>query len=728
MASATEIAKAYVQIVPTTKGIQSSLENELGLAGDSAGQVAGGNFGTSFGNALGAVGKATAGAITAAAAGVTALASQAVSEFANFEQLVGGVETLFEGEGASIVMENAANAFKTAGLSANEYMETVTSFSASLLQSLEGDTVAAANVSDMALRDMADNANKMGTDMMSIQNAYQGFAKQNYTMLDNLKLGYGGTKTEMERLLADASALSGVEYDISNLSDVYEAIHVIQEEMGITGTTALEASDTISGSAGSMSAAWKNLMVGLVDDGADFDGLINNLVSSISQFASNMLPRFASAIGGIGDLVAGLAPVVAEMLPILFEELLPILLESVVLLLQSLTDALPELLMTVLSTLPDLIDAGFLIVNNLILGISQALPTLIPEIVNIMIQIVNTLIANVPLLVSSALTLIQGLATGLINAIPTLIQAIPTIIDGLVNALVSSVVMIAQAGITLITALVANLPEIINQIVAVIPDIMNSLINALIENYPVLAEAGFQLITCLVSNIDDILLTIGEALMEIIANIVVVLIDQWPEIKEAGYDLLCQIVSGIADVLTAVGDAVLEIIDAIVGVFEDSWNTITEIGGNIVLGLWEGISASVDWLIEKIEEFCDGVWETICEFFGIASPAKEMKWVGQMLDEGLAIGIEDSEDNAIQAALGMSEDIMGVFDNMNPSIEPTLKGSTDLTVDEDAAITDLTNAVAMLQASMQILNDRMDAGIDIEWDDRQLGRLVQTYA
>ena len=262
------------------------------------------------------------------ASAVIDLGKQAIQSYAEYEQLVGGVETLFK-DSSDVVQNYANNAYKTAGLSANEYMETVTSFSASLLQSLNGDTEQSAKVADMAITDMSDNANKMGTSMESLQNAYQGFAKQNYTMLDNLKLGYGGTKSEMERLLQDATALSGVEYDISNLSDVYTAIHVIQEELGVAGTTSLEASTTISGSLASMKSAWGNLLTGIADENANFGELINNFVDSILTFADNLLPRIQTTIQGMGQLVSGLltelVPEIVYAIPPLIESTLPTL-------------------------------------------------------------------------------------------------------------------------------------------------------------------------------------------------------------------------------------------------------------------------------------------------------------------------------------------------------------------------------------------------------------------
>lgn len=293
----TELAKAYVQIIPSADGIKgkltSALSGEASSAGDSAGKTAGLSLGASIKKVI-------------VAAGIGTALKNAISEGANLQQSRGGIETLFK-DSADKVIANAQNAYKTAGLSANDYMESVTSFSASLLQGLAGDTNKAADVADMALTDMSDNANKMGTSMELIQNAYQGFAKQNYTMLDNLKLGYGGTKTEMQRLLADAQKLTGVKYDIGNLGDVYEAIHVIQEEMGITGTTAKEADSTFSGSLASMKAAVSNLL-GNLSLGEDIKPAMDALIKSTGTFLfNNLLPMVGNILTGLVDYIVDTA-------------------------------------------------------------------------------------------------------------------------------------------------------------------------------------------------------------------------------------------------------------------------------------------------------------------------------------------------------------------------------------------------------------------------------------
>lgn len=370
----------------------SEYEDSLGQSKDKASSFAG-----SIGGALGTAAKVGAAALAAASTAAAALTKQAIDGYKEYEQLVGGVDTLF-GESSAAVQANAAKAFETAGLSANEYMSTVTSFSASLLQSLGGDTAAAANYADMAIRDMSDNANKMGTSMESIQNAYQGFAKQNYTMLDNLKLGYGGTKSEMERLVEDAEKLDSsfvAQRDASgnlalSYADVVDAIHIVQTEMGITGTTAEEASTTIEGSVNAMKAAWSNLVTGLATDGADIGKLVDDLVKTIigengeGGVINNILPAVERALNGIMQLVTTIVP-----------KLVPIIVDIIT------------------SNLPMLIDAGMQILIALIGGLAEALPQLIAAIPEIIMVIVNGLVSAWPEIKAAGLQLGQQLWDGL---------------------------------------------------------------------------------------------------------------------------------------------------------------------------------------------------------------------------------------------------------------------------------------------------------------------------
>ncbi len=424
---------------------------------------------------------------------------QAIDNYANYEQLIGGVETLFK-DSASIVEGYANNAYKTAGLSANDYMETVTSFSASLLQSLNNDTAKSAEVADMAITDMSDNANKMGTDMSMIQSAYQGFAKQNYTMLDNLKLGYGGTKSEMERLLTDAQKISGIKYDISSFADITQAIHVMQEEMGITGTTAKEASTTIQGSVSSMKSAWSNLLTGVADDNADWGTLVNNFVDSVVTAADNLLPRIETAVEGVGLLIT-------DVLGLLLDKLVPMGIQLIQNLITGISDQLPDIISSVnnaisviisglIDMLPQLLQIGIQIIVSLVQGIAQSLPTLIPQMVDAIIIMVDTLLDNIDLIIDAALILIISLAQGLIAALPKLVERIPEIIDKLVVTLTNPQMMekiITTAGL-LIGALARGLIKAIPQLISSVPKILLSIVQGLKNGFVMMAESGKNLV------------------------------------------------------------------------------------------------------------------------------------------------------------------------------------------------------------------------------------------
>nr|DAQ03317.1 MAG TPA: tail tape measure protein [Caudoviricetes sp.] len=407
--------------------------------------------------------KAMASAIKEAAAALVDLGKQSIMGFAEQEQLIGGVDTLFK-ESSAQVQQYANEAYKTAGLSANEYMETVTSFSASLLQSMGGDTQAAAEKANRAITDMSDNANKMGTDMTSIQNAYQGFAKQNYTMLDNLKLGYGGTKQEMERLLADAEKFSGIKYDISSYADIVDAIHVVQTEMGITGTTAKEAATTIQGSANAMKSAWSNLITGMSNENLDLDKLVQNVIDSVNTFADNLLPRLQIMlprfVQGLTQLISGMIPYVAPAL----ELLLPPLAEGVGGLVSGIVQALPAAVEAIAAVVPMLVDqitillpqilnAGIDIISALASGIGENLPALIPAAVDAIITVAEGLVDHVDEIIIAAGSLIAGLTQGLIEALPRLVVRLPEIIGAIVKGLLSGMSAIGEVGVQLVRGL-----------------------------------------------------------------------------------------------------------------------------------------------------------------------------------------------------------------------------------------------------------------------------------
>lgn len=527
--------------------------------------------------------KGLANAMKSVASGLVNIGKEAIKNYADYEQLIGGVETLFK-ESADVVEGYANNAYKTAGLSANEYMETVTSFSASLLQSLDGDTAKVAEVSNMAVTDMADNANKMGTSMSMIQSAYQGFAKQNYTMLDNLKLGYGGTKTEMERLLADATKISGVKYDISSLNDVYQAIHVIQGELGITGTTAKEASTTISGSLNSMKSAWQNLLTGIADDNADFESLIGNFVESIMTFADNIVPRIEIVMDGLVDLILGMAdtllPKVLDIAVNLVQNLVSGITNNIGTLMTTINQMINTILNALIGMLPQILQAGIQVIVSLITGIAQALPTLIPQIVEAVVLMVETLIDNLDLIIDAGIQLIIGLADGLIKALPILIDKIPIIIDKLINAIVDNLPKILEMGITLIVKLAEGLIKAIPQLVSKIPQIITSLLNG-IKNY------------------------FGKML-------------------SIGGDLLGKVKEGITKGISGMLD----------------------VGKNLVHGLWNGINNAKQWVLDKIKGFGKSILNGIKSFFGIHSPSTLFRdEIGSNLALGIGEGFEDEMNN-----------------------------------------------------------------------------------
>lgn len=503
------IGEAYLQIRPSMDGMTGEIEQAMGDVG-SRGSSA---FSSAFSTGLKAVGGVAVAAVGVASAGVAKLTSEAYSNFADYEQLVGGVEVLF-GDTADEVMENAANAFSTAGLSANDYMETVTGFAASLVSSLGDEADQAANYADTAITDMADNANRMGTSMESIMNAYQGFAKGQFNMLDNLKLGYGGTQAEMERLLRDAEQMAGLvegTFDLNNFADVTEAIHIVQENLGIAGATAEEAGSTISGSAASMKAAWDNLVTGLANPDADLGTLIQNVVETGATALDNMIPTVLNALSGITEALPMIIPVITENIPLLVQQVLPLLVQAVKSLLEGLVAALPELINvivailpdmfmmlvdTILTMLPTLIDLALDLVLALADGITQALPELIPAVVDVILTIVDKLTDPDMLvqLIDAALKLILALAEGLIKALPQLVAKAPEIIKNLLTALLQAAPMILEAGTELIFQMIEGILMVIGQLVTIGADLVNSVKDGFMEKVEAAKNWGKDLI------------------------------------------------------------------------------------------------------------------------------------------------------------------------------------------------------------------------------------------
>lgn len=570
----------FVKIGVDNSDVDKGFSETSSKAESLAGKLKGG---------LATAAKVGAAALAAAATGVAALTKASIDQYAEYEQLVGGVDTLFK-TASDKVQEYAANAYKTAGMSANEYMDTVTSFSASLLQSLGGDTDKAAQKADQAITDMADNANKMGTGMEMIQNAYQGFAKQNYTMLDNLKLGYGGTKEEMERLLADAEKLSGQKFDISSYSDIVDAIHVVQTEMGITGTTAAEAASTIEGSGGSAKAAWANLITGIADDNADLDTLIGNFVSSVETAAGNIIPRVSAILGGISQLVTSASTTIIPMVITTITDNLPSLLQAAAALVGALGQG-------IIDSLPAITQAAIDILFFLSNGLIENLPTLIDGIVQVTMTIVQMLTSPdfLTQLIETAILLITTLAQGLIDAIPQLIAAVPLIIGNLLAAIIVELPNIIQMGIDLLFALIDGIIKCIPELVAAVPTLIIAFINGIVNNLDKIILAGPQIIVSLITGI------IG-AIPELIAAVP-------------------RIIAAIADTIR-----------------NYDWGGI---GKNIVRGLKNGIAGMwgniKSWFSDKVNGLVSGVKKIL----GIASPSKVFAGIGGFMAEGLGKGFDD---------------------------------------------------------------------------------------
>lgn len=631
-------------------------------------------------NALGFATKATAAIATVATGSVVALAKLSIDQYAQYEQLTGGVETLFK-KSSDQVLKYANNAYKTAGMSANEYMSTITGFSASLLQGLGGDTKKAAEIGNMAVTDMSDNANKMGTSMVDIQNAYQGFAKQNYTMLDNLKLGYGGTKEEMSRLLADAQKISGIKYNIKNFNDVIEAIHVIQKNMGITGTTSLEAATTIEGSLNMTKAAWTNLLTGMADDNADFDTLINNLVDSASAFGDNILPRIEIAIKGIGELVEKLLPPIVAKLPMLINDILPSLLNAGVQMVGSLGNGiiqtLPNLIncsvqaiqtilngitsnlhqivsgaMQIVQSLVDgliqvaplLLDAGLQLLVALGQGLADNLPTLIPKIIDCVIKICDTFIENLPMLIDVAVQIILALVQGLVQALPTLIAEVPRIINSFADAVNGALPQILLAGIQILMMLIKGLIQSIPTLIANIPAIIMAIVNAVtLYNW---AGLGKNVINWLSNGISSMKGSIGSTAKGVAEWVGTSITNIFKGGLSWGRNLISSIGQGFSSMLSFLSSSARSVATNALNAIKTKFSEGFNIGKNLIQGIWNGISNMKQWILNKIGGFAGSIISGMKNFFDIHSPSRVMRdLIGVNLVKGIGVGIDVETPN-----------------------------------------------------------------------------------
>ena len=577
---AQSVGEVSLDIVAGKNNISSVVKSSMDECQNTVNKGSSGISGAlgKIGGVVGGVAKGVTAGIGVASTAVIGLGKQAVDAYGNYEQLVGGVETLFK-ENASTVIKNASNAYKKAGMSANAYMETVTGFSASLLQSVGRDTVKASQKADMAITDMSDNANKMGTSMEMIQNAYQGFAKQNYTMLDNLKLGYGGTKEEMQRLLSDAEKISGIKYDISSYADVVDAIHVIQTEMGITGTTAKEASSTIQGSISAMGGAWTNLITGLADPTQNLDQLLNNFVDSVITVGNNLIPRIGMILEGITKLISGLAPKLVAEIPNIVSQLLPSVIQGAVSIINAIVQALPQLINAIVGMLPQFITG----IQQIINGIIGALPSL-------MQTLVSQLPTLIPMLIDALVSMFVTLASSLGNIIQPIIDNLPEIITSIVNALMGNLPALIEGCVNLIVALVAAMPQIIMALIQCIPQIIASIVEALFTAMPTLLEGVASIF--------------GSAWNTIVG------------IFSVAGDFFSGLFSGVVNVIKSVFSQVISIASGI-------WNGLKNVFAPAVTffsGVFNGVVKTIKTIFSTVTTICSGIWTNIKGIFsGVAT-------------------------------------------------------------------------------------------------------------
>lgn len=652
-----DIGKAYVQIVPSEKGIAGSIQKTLNGEASSAGLSAGNLIG---GNLVGTLSKVVA------AAGIGKIVTDALSAGANLEQQIGGVETLFAvpeevkkrnaellkdsgmtaaeieavwQEPINTVLKDAQEAYKTAGMSQTEYMETITGFAAALNQST-GDVERSAEVGNMAVIDMSDNANKMGTSIDAIRNAYQGFAKQNYTMLDNLKLGYGGTASEMARLVNDAGLLGdSVEVTSKTIKDVpldiiYESIHKVQQEMGITGTTAKEAASTFSGSLGMLKSSWQNVLAAMTM-GQGLEGAMSGLGESLAAFGQN-------AFRMIGNLVTQIPALLSGVFTTLAPQILPLAQNIITSLAQGFQTAVPQMLTAaqgiiaglqaaITTQLPMLLQNGVEVVNGIITGILQGVPQLITTAGQLLTGLVQAVMSALPQLLSSGLQIVMHLVQGIMQAMPSIITAA------------------GQAVMSFINAVVPMIPQVLQQGVQMMFQFMQGMVQGIMQNVP------------------NILATIAATLAQIIATIV----QHFPQIVQTGFQLLGQVITGVINAIPQIPGAILQVINSIKEEFgKFDWASI---GKNILEGIKNGILAAVDSAVAAAKSAGQAIFDSIKGFFNIGSPSKLMaEEVGKWIPAGIAVGITgniDTMNRAITGALDAMES--GVNANISALRPPT---------------------------------------------------------
>ena len=604
------------------------------------------------------------GAVAGVATAFGVMTKKALDSYASLEQNIGGVETLFKDSSQGVV-DNAKKAYKTAGLSANAYMETVTSFSASLLQSLGGDTKKAADYADRAIIDMSDNANKMGTSMELIQNAYQGFAKQNYTMLDNLKLGYGGTSAEMYRLLQDAAQLNEefantAKFSIdskghleANFADITKAIHIVQTEMGITGTTAKEASETITGSVSAMKGAFDNYLNG---------------TGSPKELAETMVTAGKNVIKGLSDIVPRLLETLPEVKRLVQENIVQAFSKDnikqmvdsgkniIMSLISGVTDSLPSILPValnliqftadaIISNVPILAQKGYEILDNIISGFISAIPTALPKVLDFIQGVGNKIAEAAPTLIQKGFDLLGKLVEGIVQAIPILIAKVPTIISTFANVINDNFPTILAKGVGLLWELIKGIISAIPDLIANIPKIISAIVDTLMAFQWL--SLGRNIIKLLKDGIMGMVGAVKSAGIKIFDTIRNTMINLPSTLSDLGKSAIYNLSSTISGLASSAKTAALKVASAIESAILKLPGKMLSIGKDIVTGLWNGISGMVGWITDKVMGFANSVLGGIKKALGIHSPSRVMRdQVGKMMALGMGIGFEKNIPDA----------------------------------------------------------------------------------
>lgn len=576
------------------------------------------------------------GAVAGVATAFGVMTKNALDSYASLEQNIGGIETLFK-DSSQKVIDSAKNAYKTAGLSANAYMETVTSFSASLLQSLGNDTKKAADYADRAIIDMSDNANKMGTSMEMIQNAYQGFAKQNYTMLDNLKLGYGGTASEMYRLMQDAAKLNGefantAKFSLdskghleANFADITEAIHIVQTEMGITGTTAKEASETISGSIATAKGAFDNFLNG---------------TGSPDALAESFITAGKNILRGLGEIVPRLLQTLPEVKNLIQENLVKSLsgdnLQKVV---ESGKNLAVSVVRGITENTPIFIQKGYELLSDFVDGFVKAIPNALPKILDFTQGIGDKLAEAAPVMIQKGFELLQKLVEGIVTAVPILIARVPEIISTFANIINDNFPTILMKGVQLLGQLVMGLIQAIPTLIANIPKIIRAIVDTLMAFQWL--NLGRNIIKFLGDGIGAMKDFVVKKGFEVLTGLKNTLMNLPSALANIGKSAMHGLGNTISGLVSYVKTAALKIVSGIESAILTLPGKMLSIGKNIVQGLWNGISDMTGWVISKIQGFGESVLGGIKDFFGIKSPSRLMRdEVGKYMAQGIGVGFE----------------------------------------------------------------------------------------